>query len=169
METPLQILVPVCTTSQLWITPFVTALPAWFRFLQCLRRFRDTSEWNPHLINSGKYFMTLVQIFAYFTYRHYSSPRTKAAYIVVSLITSSYTYSWDVYMDWGLFRFGRHGGGAYGHPLLRQELVYSRKWVYYVAIVLDFVGRFAWMVRLIPTSLSPYVLSFILALIEVLR
>ncbi|KAI8600347.1 EXS family-domain-containing protein [Dissophora ornata] len=113
--------------------------------------------------------MTLVQLFVYFSYRHYSTPQTKAAYIVVSLITSSYTYSWDVYMDWGLFRFGKHGGGAYGHPFLRQELVYSRKWVYYVAIILDFVGRFAWLARLIPTSLSPFVLSFILALIEIFR
>ncbi|KAF9206009.1 hypothetical protein BGZ49_003154 [Haplosporangium sp. Z 27] len=72
-------------------------------------------------------------------------------------------------MDWGLFRFGKHGGGAYGHPFLRPELVYPRTWVYYVAIVFDFFGRFIWMTRLIPMNLNVSVLSFILALIEMLR
>ncbi|KAG0301670.1 hypothetical protein BGZ98_008143 [Dissophora globulifera] len=135
----------------------------------CLRRFRDTHEWYPHLLNSGKYFMTLAQIFAYFTFRHYGGTATKTVYIAVSLITSSYTYTWDVYMDWGLFQFGKHGGGAFGHPLLRAELVYSRQWVYYAAIVGDFLARFSWLARLIPMSLSPLVLSFILAFIEILR
>ena len=30
-------------------------LPAWFRFAQCLRRYRDTREVFPHLVNAGKY------------------------------------------------------------------------------------------------------------------
>ena len=30
-------------------------LPAWFRFAQCLRRYRDTREAFPHLVNAGKY------------------------------------------------------------------------------------------------------------------
>ncbi|KAG0369636.1 hypothetical protein BGZ54_009368 [Gamsiella multidivaricata] len=82
---------------------------------------------------------------------------------------SLYTYSWDVYMDWGLFRFGRHGGGAYGHPFLRAELVYPHQWVYYLAIVLNFFGRFAWVLRLAPFKINAFALSFIMALIEVLR
>ncbi|KAG0252375.1 hypothetical protein BG011_007016 [Mortierella polycephala] len=158
-----------CTTSRMWITPFVTALPAWFRFLQCLRRYRDTLEWFPHLLNAGKYSASLINLFVYFSYRHYGGPHLKVAWIFMSLLTSVYTFSWDVYMDWGLFRFGKHGGGAHGHPFLRQELVYSRAWVYYVAIVLDFLGRFSWVVRLIPMDVNVHVLSFALAFFEVLR
>ena len=33
----------------------VAVLPAWWRFAQCLRRYYDTKEANPHLINAGKY------------------------------------------------------------------------------------------------------------------
>ncbi|KAF9113778.1 hypothetical protein BGX27_000812 [Mortierella sp. AM989] len=130
------------------------ALPAWLRFLQCLRRFRDTLEWFPHLLNAGKYLSSLAQIFIYFTYRYYASTPLKVAYIIISIFTSAYTYTWDVYMDWGLFRFGKHGGGAYGHPFLRPELVYPKTWVYYLAIVLDFFGRFVWILRLVPMGLN---------------
>ncbi|KAF9191532.1 hypothetical protein BGZ50_009299 [Haplosporangium sp. Z 11] len=158
-----------CVTSQMWVTPFVTALPAWFRFLQCLRRYRDTLEWFPHLLNAGKYSASLINLFIYFSYRHYGGPHLKTAWIFMSLLTSIYTFSWDVYMDWGLFRFGKHGGGAHGHPFLRQELVYSRARVYYAAIILDFFGRFSWVVRLIPMNVNVYALSFGLAFFEVLR
>ncbi|KAG0057269.1 hypothetical protein BGZ83_000059 [Gryganskiella cystojenkinii] len=159
----------VCNTSHLWVTPFFTALPAWFRFVQCLRRYHDTFEWYPHLLNAGKYFMTLVQLIIYFSFRHYGYQHFRIAYILISLLTSSYTFSWDVYMDWGLLRFGKHGGGAYGHPFLRAELVYERKWVYYLAIIFDFVGRFAWIVRVINLSWNPSILSFTVGFVEVLR
>ncbi|KAK5821639.1 EXS family-domain-containing protein, partial [Linnemannia elongata] len=158
-----------CSTSHMWITPFLTALPAWFRFLQCLRRYRDTLEWFPHLVNAGKYTASLINLFVYFSFRHYGGSQLKTAWIFVSTITSCYTFAWDIYMDWGLFRFGKNGGGANGHPFLRQELVYSRTWVYYMAIVLDFVGRFSWTVRLIPMNVNVTLLSFALAFLEVLR
>lgn len=153
----------------MWITPFVTALPPWFRFMQCIRRFKDTAEWFPHLVNAGKYTSSLVTLFVYFAFRHYGSNALKVAYIFVAIISSSYTFVWDVYMDWGLFRFGKYGGAAYGHPFLRPELVYSKVWVYYMAIVLDFVGRFSWVVRFMPLNVDVTILSFSLALVEVLR
>ena len=33
----------------------MAVLPAWWRFAQCMRRYYDTKEANPHLINAGKY------------------------------------------------------------------------------------------------------------------
>ncbi|KAG0033282.1 hypothetical protein BGZ81_008867 [Podila clonocystis] len=158
-----------CKTSQMWITPFVTALPSWLRFMQCIRRFRDTAEWFPHLVNAGKYTSSLVTLFVYFAFRHYGGNALKAAFIFMAIVSSSYTFVWDVYMDWGLLRFGKYGGAAYGHPFLRPELVYSKVWVYYMAIVLDFVGRFAWVVRFMPLNVDVTILSFSLALVEVLR
>ncbi|KAF9958004.1 hypothetical protein BGZ70_009343 [Mortierella alpina] len=158
-----------CVTSQMWITPFLTALPPWFRFLQCLRRYRDTLEWFPHLLNGGKYAASLVNLFVYFSYRHYGGDRLRYAFIGMSTFTSSVTFAWDVYMDWGLFRFGPHGGGAHGHPFLRAELVYTKPAYYYCAVVFDFVGRFAWVLRLMPLGINGAILSFCLALLEVLR
>ncbi|KAG9069414.1 hypothetical protein KI688_010316 [Linnemannia hyalina] len=156
----------MCAYSEEWED---LALPAWFRFLQCLRRYRDTLEWFPHLVNAGKYSASLINLFVYFSFRHYGGAQLKTAWIFVSTVTSFYTFAWDIYMDWGLFRFGKNGGGANGHPFLRQELVYSRTWVYYMAIILDFVGRFSWTVRLIPMNVNVMVLSFALAFLEVLR
>ncbi|KAF9953799.1 hypothetical protein BGZ72_005133 [Mortierella alpina] len=158
-----------CVTSQMWITPFLTALPPWFRLLQCLRRYRDTLEWFPHLLNGGKYTASLVNLFVYFSYRHYGGDRLRYAFIGMSTFTSSITFAWDVYMDWGLFRFGPHGGGAHGHPFLRAELVYTQPAYYYCAVVFDFIGRFAWILRLMPLGINGAILSFTLALLEVLR
>lgn len=40
------------------IRAIVTVIPATVRFLQCLRRYRDTRRWHPHLVNAGKYATT---------------------------------------------------------------------------------------------------------------
>lgn len=40
------------------LRPIVACLPAWFRFAQCLRRYRDTKERFPHLANAAKYSTT---------------------------------------------------------------------------------------------------------------
>ena len=37
------------------IRAIIGILPAWFRFAQCIRRYRDTREAFPHLVNAGKY------------------------------------------------------------------------------------------------------------------
>lgn len=44
-----------CVDQSYYIRPFVAMLPAWFRFAQCLRRYRDTREAFPHLMNALKY------------------------------------------------------------------------------------------------------------------
>lgn len=44
-----------CVEGSYLIRPLVAMLPAWFRFSQCLRRYRDTREAFPHLANALKY------------------------------------------------------------------------------------------------------------------
>lgn len=44
-----------CVEKYMIIRPFMACLPAWFRFAQCLRRYRDTKEVFPHLANASKY------------------------------------------------------------------------------------------------------------------
>jgi len=48
----------VCGGVAYGIRPMVAALPSWFRFAQCLRRYRDTRLAFPHLVNAGKYATT---------------------------------------------------------------------------------------------------------------
>ncbi|XP_053971284.1 xenotropic and polytropic retrovirus receptor 1-like isoform X2 [Hylaeus volcanicus] len=55
-----------CIMRELSMRPFVACLPAWFRFAQCLRRYRDTKEAFPHLINAAKYATSFfVVVFSY--------------------------------------------------------------------------------------------------------
>lgn len=42
----------------------VNCIPAWIRFAQCIRRYRDTGESFPHLANAGKYSTTFFVVFA---------------------------------------------------------------------------------------------------------
>ncbi len=52
-----------CGTVSYGLRPFVAVLPAWFRFAQCLRRYYDTRQAFPHLVNAGKYSTTFFVIF----------------------------------------------------------------------------------------------------------
>jgi len=61
----------------------------------------------------------------------------EAMWIIASVINEIYTVMWDICMDWGL------GGRP---SALRGTLLFPRKW-YYVAIVIDFVGRSLWSAR----------------------
>lgn len=51
-----------CVENDWVIRPIVNCLPAWFRFAQCLRRYRDTKEAFPHLVNAGKYSSTFLVV-----------------------------------------------------------------------------------------------------------
>eukprot|EP00092_Neocalanus_flemingeri_P019686 GFUD01021321.1.p1 GENE.GFUD01021321.1~~GFUD01021321.1.p1 ORF type:complete len:609 (-),score=153.00 GFUD01021321.1:1150-2838(-) len=137
-----------CSSSAWWLVALVSCMPAWFRFAQCLRRYRDTKEAFPHLVNAGKYSTTFfVVIFSTLD----SAYRTDVErspffylYILSAIISSCYTYIWDIKMDWGFF-----AAGAGDNRFLREEIVYSSKGYYYFAIVEDLVLRFSWAYKLI--------------------
>ena len=52
-----------CGSVKYVIRPLVGALPAWFRFAQCLRRYWSTRKKFPHLVNAGKYSTSFFVIF----------------------------------------------------------------------------------------------------------
>ena len=61
-------------------------------------------------------------------------------YIGLFALSTTYSYSWDIYMDWGLMRnFSRNKWG------LRNKLLYS-KWFYYFAAVTNLLMRLMWIV-----------------------
>ena len=51
-----------CMSNSNAIRPILAALPAWFRFAQCLRRYRDSKLAYPHLVNAAKYTTTFFVI-----------------------------------------------------------------------------------------------------------
>ena len=69
---------------------FLLTLPPIWRLLQCLRRYKDTRNVFPHLINGGKYIMTIVSSAMLSRYRLYGSRSNLVLYIVFSIINATY-------------------------------------------------------------------------------
>lgn len=110
-----------------FIRPIVAMLPAWWRFAQCCRRYRDTREAFPHLVNAVKYassfFVVIFSSLALST----DDGQARTVYntwfylwIVALIVSSCYAYGWDIKMDWGLFD-SKDGDNRF----LREEIVYS--------------------------------------------
>ncbi|CAH8438703.1 unnamed protein product [Schistosoma turkestanicum] len=127
------------------LDPILRLLPAWFRFAQCLRRYRDmdVKKANPHLLNAGKYSTTfLVSGCSVCLAFDRVGTLPLAAYIISSIIRSGYTYAWDILMDWGLLDCKSED------KLLRDELVYRYRGYYFFAMIEDFILRLTWIARL---------------------
>ncbi|XP_013874028.1 xenotropic and polytropic retrovirus receptor 1 homolog [Austrofundulus limnaeus] len=146
----------MCHTYSYGIRAVIKCLPAWFRFAQCLRRYRDTKRAFPHLVNAGKYstsFFVVTFSALYSTHRdtHPESQIYFYLYIACLVISSCYTLIWDLKMDWGLF--DRNAGE---NTFLREEIVYPHKAYYYCAIVEDVLLRFAWILTITLTFSALY-------------
>ncbi|KAF7695574.1 xenotropic and polytropic retrovirus receptor 1a isoform X1 [Silurus meridionalis] len=163
-----------CNNYSYGLRAIIQCLPAWFRFVQCLRRYRDTKRAFPHLVNAGKYSTTFfVVAFAalYSTHKDQNDADAEAfLYLLVlfSTISSLYTLIWDLKMDWGLF--DRNAGE---HTFLREEIVYPHKAYYYCAIIEDVILRFSWTLQIALTNItnvsSADVVATVLAPLEVFR
>nr|XP_046176853.1 xenotropic and polytropic retrovirus receptor 1 homolog [Oncorhynchus gorbuscha] len=164
----------VCHSYSYGVRAVIQCLPAWFRFVQCLRRYRDSKRAFPHLVNAGKYSTTFfVVTFAalYSTHKAERHDDTQIFFYLLigcSLVSSCYTLVWDLKMDWGLF--DRNAGD---NTILREEIVYPQKAYYYCAILEDVLLRFAWTIPLsLSTASAPSaadIVATILAPLEVFR
>lgn len=102
---------------------------------------------------------------------YYTSSTTNPffyCWIIALVISSCYTYIWDVKVDWGLFS----SDSPKETPFLREEIVYPSPYYYYFAIIQDLVLRFGWTLSISLTELgianSDLMLS-ILAPLEIYR
>ncbi|KMQ97634.1 xenotropic and polytropic retrovirus receptor 1 [Lasius niger] len=145
-----------CIMRELSMRPFVACLPAWFRLAQCLRRYRDTKEAFPHLLNAVKYatsFFVVIFSYLHLTNKKYYALSTENPYfylwLTVSVVSSCFTYTWDVKLDWGLF-----DSSPGENKFLREEIVYSSPYYYYFAMIEDFILRFGWAFSLSLTEMG---------------
>jgi len=161
-----------CVDKTWFIRPIVACIPAYMRFAQCLRRYRDTKETFPHLVNAMKYTTTFFVVI--FSTLYIAFPDVNNGYnpyfylwIVFSVISSVYAYAWDIKMDWGLF-----DTSAGENKFLREEIVYSNVFYYYFGIIEDLVLRFGWAFSLSLTEtgyIHADLMLTILAPLEVFR
>lgn len=150
-----------CNMSQMWVAPFLASLPPWWRLLQCFRRYRDSNE-QVHLLNAAKYTSSIMAAIVTGVRRMYPSTSMTIFWVITCIFNSCYTSTWDIKMDWGLLR------PQAANFLLRDELVFYR-WTYYVAVPINVLLRFSWMVTLLSLRMNGQLLAILLALLEAYR
>mmetsp|Transcript_38133 Transcript_38133/g.27707 ORF Transcript_38133/g.27707 Transcript_38133/m.27707 type:complete len:114 (+) Transcript_38133:497-838(+) len=90
-------------------------------------------------------------------------------YVILHLWATTYSYIWDIYMDWGLFRCFKTG-----KMYLRPKINYEPNF-YYICMFTNFVLRYIFIVGLFSIGrdgsgfVEFEVLSFILAFCEGFR
>ncbi len=87
-------------------------------------------------------------------------------WIGVTIVSTCYSYVWDVTMDWGL--------GQPAKGFLNDRRMYARDLPYYSAIVADLFLRFLWVNTLIPPGSGgllslPLYLNAFLMVMEIIR
>ncbi|EGD72103.1 xenotropic and polytropic murine leukemia virus receptor xpr1 [Salpingoeca rosetta] len=136
-----------CRSSENVLRAVIAALPAWWRLMQCLRRFRDTRKYH-HIHNALKYsssvvvviFSTLAGVAKDNGQLVGESPTGTALFvmwILACLVNTSYSAFWDLKHDWGLFAKNAK------HMWLRRDMLYPVP-IYYLAMVNDVVFRLSW-------------------------
>ncbi|RMD43178.1 hypothetical protein DV735_g1944, partial [Chaetothyriales sp. CBS 134920] len=154
-----------CSSSSSRLMGFFSALPAVWRALQCIRRYKDSGNWFPHLANFAKYMGNIIYYVTLSMYRINNGWQYKTAFIVFATINAIYCSLWDIFMDWSL------GNWWCEHFFLRPRLAYKEPSYYYAAMVADVVLRHQWIAYAIFTESPEHrtLVSFIVALAEVLR
>lgn len=132
------------------LIPILCLLPLLIRFNQCLRRYIDTGDRFPHLANAAKYALSqTVTLFGAFhplyleltpEVRDPSNSNSNGSsnnnnnifqgfWMLVFVGSSLYSFTWDVFMDWGL--------GRRTHGYLGPSLMYPRRYYYYSVMAID--------------------------------
>eukprot|EP00826_Nyctotherus_ovalis_P032317 TRINITY_DN2604_c0_g3_i1.p1 TRINITY_DN2604_c0_g3~~TRINITY_DN2604_c0_g3_i1.p1 ORF type:complete len:472 (-),score=79.64 TRINITY_DN2604_c0_g3_i1:139-1554(-) len=158
---------PKCSWLQTALI-ITSLLPFLWRFLQCLHKYYDTRDAFPHLVNAGKYMSTIVTVVINL-FNSWYNLGLQPVYIAGNAVATTYSYIWDLTMDWGLLR--SYDSKSF---LLRHKILYPAKF-YYFAMVTNLILRLAWILTVLPkTALnlgkgSSHLLFFILSLAEAYR
>ncbi|KAI0392641.1 EXS-domain-containing protein [Xylariaceae sp. FL0594] len=156
---------PICNSNHSRLLGFFSALPAVWRALQCIRRYYDTKNVFPHLVNCGKYLMTILSYVALSLYRINGTHSNLALFITFSTLNGVYTSVWDIFMDFSLLQPNTR------HRFLRDIQGLKQRWVYYAIMIVDPILRFGWIFYAIFTHSTQHstITSFLVSLSEVIR
>lgn len=154
-----------CNSNHSRLLGFFSTLPSIWRALQCIRRYADTKNIFPHLVNCGKYGATIMSYMTLSLYRINGSTTNLALFITFSIINSIYTSVWDLLMDFSLLQPDAR------YPFLRDILALKRRWPYYTIMAVDPMLRSTWIFYAIFTHNTQHstFVSFLISLGEVTR
>lgn len=112
----------ICHPNRL-IVMLLGVFPHFIRTLQCIRVIYDSKAVFPSIINAGKYcFAILVAIISFFSVDTFFY---NMIWLVVALISTIYSYAWDLKMDFGFLQ-----KDSINYPL-RDNLSYKNQFFYY--------------------------------------
>ncbi|KAF6148124.1 hypothetical protein GIB67_011899 [Kingdonia uniflora] len=156
-----------CKTSDVYsVFHFIiAAIPYWSRFMQCLRRMYEEKDIMQGY-NGLKYFSTIVAVLMRTAYSRDKGVGWRVFAIIFSLISAVISTYWDIVYDWGLLQKKSK------NRWLRDKLLVSRKSVYFGAIVLNVLLRFAWLQTVLDFQFSflhKEALISIVASLEIIR
>ena len=116
--------------------------PYFIRFLQVIKTMWEKNIIFPDILNSIKYTLSiLVAISSYYSKTIEFFNKT---WLLIATFSSCWSYCWDMKMDYGLLQYGSP------YLFLRTDLFYRRTWIYYTAMFLNLLGRFAWVLTISP-------------------
>ena len=116
--------------------------PYFIRFLQVIKTMWEKKIIFPDILNAIKYTLSiLVAISSYYSKTIDFFSKT---WLLIAAFSSCWSYCWDMKMDYGLLQYGSP------HLFLRRELFYKKTWIYYTAMFLNLLGRFAWVLTISP-------------------
>src|SRR5271167_298523 len=79
-----------CNSANSRLLGFLSTLPGIWRALQCVRRYYDTRNIFPHLINCGKYSMTILYYVTLSLYRIHQTQSTLTIFISFATVNAIY-------------------------------------------------------------------------------
>lgn len=144
----------------------IGVIPFWIRCIQCIRRLVEEKDFMQAL-NGLKYFATIVALVMRTGHDLEWGVTWQIMAAVSSGITTIANTYWDIVIDWGLLQKNSR------NPWLRDKLLVPNKSVYFVAIVMNVLLRFAWMQSVVGLYDFPFLhkktLAATVACLEILR
>ncbi|KAL5722927.1 Phosphate transporter PHO1 3 [Ranunculus cassubicifolius] len=151
-----------------WYNSFyyiIATIPYWWRFFQCIRRlFEEKDPMQGY--NGLKYFSTIIAVCLRTAYSRNKSVTWLVLAWIFSIISAIVSTYWDLVIDWGLLQKDSK------NPWLRDKLLVPHKSVYFGAMVLNVLLRFAWLqtvMKLKTFPLHQQALIAIVASLEIIR
>ncbi|XVE91535.1 hypothetical protein REPUB_Repub01dG0018100 [Reevesia pubescens] len=155
-----------CKDSSVFKTFYfiVAVLPYLCRLLQCLRRLFEEKD-PVQGYNGLKYFLTILAVCLRTAYSLNKGIGWRIIAWIVSAIAAIFCTYWDFVYDWGLLN--RHSKNRW----LRDKLLVPHKKVYFGAMGLNVLLRFAWLQTVLnfKIALHPQTLTTIVASLEIIR
>ncbi|KAI8072627.1 EXS family-domain-containing protein [Gongronella butleri] len=183
------------------LVPFIISVPYIIRFRQCLSEYLESKcETKRHLFNAMKYASAFPVIILSAMQKKASLyianadliPPSRASdtnlfklWMVAVFFNSMFSFWWDIAMDWSLIQvtyehltakhasIGLHQHHQSATPMIRfrRHMHFSSTSVYFFAMMLDFVLRITWSLKLSSNMYFQQVAGsiFLLELLEVAR